>query len=252
MTGSNIDHMDVGAYALGVLSDWEATQFEAHLADCGTCARELEELTMVTSLLSHVDADSIIAVEQYDREGRQLDRMLNVVSLDRRRARSQRVFAAAAAVVVVVAGIAFGVVGLTKDGGTGSGLAGRQPGPHSLEVPTATPTLGPGTSNTNTDSDTGVVATVDTHETTTGSIVNLTMSKVRGPLKCELLAISGADSEVVANWNVPPGGYGMPGQPKEFVTQGTTSFRPDQIQKFEVRVSQGNADKNPLVTVPAT
>lgn len=247
MTGSNIDHMDVGAYALGVLSDWEATQFEAHLADCGTCARELEELTMVTSLLSHVDADSIIAVEQYDRDGRQLDRMLNVVSLDRRRARSQRVFAAAAAVVVVAAGIAFGVVGLTNGGGGGTPRASKAP----VTIQTV-PTLGPGTSNTNTDSDTGVVATVDTHETTTGSIVNLTMSKVRGPLKCELLAISGADSEVVANWNVPPGGYGMPGQPKEFVTQGTTSFRPDQIQKFEVRVSHGNADKNPLVTVPAT
>jgi hypothetical protein len=247
MTGSNIDHMDVGAYALGVLSDWEATQFESHLADCDICGRELEELTMVTALLSHADADSILAVEQYDRDGRQLDRMLNVVSLDRRRARSQRVFAAAAAIVVVVAGIAFGVVGLTKNGG------GTQPQPSAskpIGITEASP--GPGTSNTNTDSDTGVVATVTTHATTTGSSVDLIMSRVRGPLKCELLAISGSDSEVVANWNVPAGGYGMPGQPKEFVTRGTTSFAPSDIQKFEVRVSKGNADKNPLVTVPAT
>jgi hypothetical protein len=250
MTGSNIDHMDVGAYALGVLSDWEATQFESHLADCDICGRELEELTMVTGLLSHVDADSILAVEQYDRDGRQLDRMLNVVSLDRRRARSQRILAAAAAVVVVVAGIAFGVVGLTRSDGGGTPQAGKGPAPHILTVSPAP--QGAGTSNTNTDADTGVVATVTTHATQWGSIVDLSLSKVRGPLKCQLLAISGSDSEVVANWNVPDGGYGMPGQPKEFVTQGTSSFAPSQIQKFEVRVSKGNADKNPLVTVPAT
>jgi len=35
-------HETVGAYALGILDDAEATQFEAHLATCEWCAQQLD------------------------------------------------------------------------------------------------------------------------------------------------------------------------------------------------------------------
>jgi hypothetical protein len=129
MTGSNIDHMDVGAYALGVLADWEASQFEMHLAGCPTCAHELEELTLVSGLLSHVDGNSIAVVEEYGRDGRAFDRMVNVVSMERRRARTRRVMSMAAAFVLVVGGVAYGLFGSSPfDGSEGGGtIAGRTP-----------------------------------------------------------------------------------------------------------------------------
>ena len=38
------EHETVGAYALGILDDAEATAFEAHLAGCEWCAQQLDEL----------------------------------------------------------------------------------------------------------------------------------------------------------------------------------------------------------------
>lgn len=46
MMGSPVpnEHETVGAYALGILDDAEATAFEAHLATCEWCAQQLDEL----------------------------------------------------------------------------------------------------------------------------------------------------------------------------------------------------------------
>jgi anti-sigma-K factor RskA len=44
-------HGDLGAYALGRLSDAEAVRFEAHLAVCAACRGELKELEPVGALL---------------------------------------------------------------------------------------------------------------------------------------------------------------------------------------------------------
>jgi anti-sigma-K factor RskA len=48
-----------GAYVLGMLSDTERERFEVHLATCADCAREVEELGLVTAALPH-------AVPQHD------------------------------------------------------------------------------------------------------------------------------------------------------------------------------------------
>jgi anti-sigma factor RsiW len=42
----------VGAYALGILEDAEATQFEAHLATCDWCAQQLDELAGMELMLA--------------------------------------------------------------------------------------------------------------------------------------------------------------------------------------------------------
>ena len=44
-------HVDVGAYALGVLDEQGARDFEEHLAGCDACAVELERLLPVVALL---------------------------------------------------------------------------------------------------------------------------------------------------------------------------------------------------------
>ena len=49
--GSN-EHETVGAYALGILDDAEATAFEAHLATCEWCAQQLDELAGMEPMLA--------------------------------------------------------------------------------------------------------------------------------------------------------------------------------------------------------
>ena len=41
---SRADHMDVAAYALGVLDQQDTERFEEHLATCWACAAELETI----------------------------------------------------------------------------------------------------------------------------------------------------------------------------------------------------------------
>lgn len=46
------EHETVGAYALGILDDAEATAFEAHLATCEWCAQQLDELAGMEPMLA--------------------------------------------------------------------------------------------------------------------------------------------------------------------------------------------------------
>jgi hypothetical protein len=247
MTGSNIDHMDVGAYALGVLSDWEATQFEMHLAGCATCAHELEELTLVSNLLSHVDGNSIAVVEDYGRDGRAFDRMLNVVSMERRRAHTRRVLSMAAAFVLVAAGIAYGLVGTSPFTGGPSG------------TPRALPSLSkndvvPGQSTNTvdrTDGKTGAWARVTLMPANWGTSVALMLTKVDGPLDCQLVAVpKSGDPQVVMTWSVPDKGYGNAQQPEPLNISGATALKKSDIDHFEVRATGSKATKTPLVTLP--
>jgi hypothetical protein len=249
MTGSNVDHKDVGAYALGVLSPWEAEQFEIHLAGCSACAAELEELTLVSTLLSHVDADDLATVEEFGREGRTLDRMLNVVSFERRRARTRRVLAAAAAVVVIVAGVAFGLTGLRS--------------PETSKAPVAKPTQSsggvgifgqPGGEKLNgTNPTTGTTATMKLISKGWGTEVGLELTKVDGPLTCRLVAISkSGQSDVAMTWSVPRDGYGTAAQPNPLTLQGGTALKREDIERFEVRTTDGSLDGTTLVSIPAT
>lgn len=50
-SGDNI-HETVGAYALGILDDAEATQFEMHLATCEWCGQQLDELAGMEPMLA--------------------------------------------------------------------------------------------------------------------------------------------------------------------------------------------------------
>ena len=68
-------HLDVAAYAIGSLSDAERDAFEAHLASCESCDRELQELLPAVGLLelsdpelpdppSGLEARTLLAVER--------------------------------------------------------------------------------------------------------------------------------------------------------------------------------------------
>lgn len=49
-----VEHTDVGAYALGLLEDRDRRAFEAHLAGCASCRAELDRLRGVADALRDI------------------------------------------------------------------------------------------------------------------------------------------------------------------------------------------------------
>lgn len=71
---------------------------------------------------------------------------------------------------------------------------------------------------------------------------------MRGPAKCELIAVSRTGQRrVIAWWRVPAPGYGVPGHPGHLVLAGSSSFPRGQRTQLIVSVVHGPT----LVTVPA-
>ncbi|MEV6813622.1 zf-HC2 domain-containing protein [Micromonospora sp. NPDC051296] len=256
---SRVDHMDVAAYALGVLDEQDMERFEEHLATCWACAAELESMVPVVGLLSDIDEESITAMEQTQSNPVLLDRTLVALRTHRRKARFRQILATAAAVVV------FG--GLT--GVVFSNLAGDST-PPSIAGPTTAPFDPPGGGSGNpggpniggneqegeqvdvTDPSTGVQSTFWLISKDFGTKVDFTLGRLPGPRTCRLVVVrEDSSTEVVSTWTVPPGGYGTNSNPQLAALSATTSTKLDDIKHFEVQEVDGKGVGQPLLTVPA-
>ncbi|MFR9774950.1 anti-sigma factor family protein [Micromonospora sp. MS34] len=255
---SRADHMDVAAYALGVLDPQDAERFEEHLATCWACAAELETMVPVVGLLSGIDGETMAALEQTHTDPALLDRTLHAVRLDRRRNRVRQLFATAAAVVV------FGTV-------SGVGLAtvfdGSQPLPQAeptQSVPTAAPTGtagDPGDPNIGgtepegdehraTDPSTGVQTNMWLARKEYGTQISVRLARLPGPRTCRLVVIrKNNTSEVVSTWSVPGTGYGTSARSDALELSASTSATLDDIAKIQVQSIDVGGIATPLVTV---
>ncbi|MGW9195656.1 anti-sigma factor family protein [Micromonospora chersina] len=258
---SRADHMDVAAYALGVLDPQDAERFEEHLATCWACAAELETMVPVVGLLSGIDGEAMAALEQTHTDPALLDRTLMAVRRDRKRTRMRQVFAAAAAVVV------FG-------GLSGAGIAGVFGGDDGKRIPQAEPTLnapvtappspGPtssgdgiggntefeGDPHESIDSSTGVKTTMWLASKEYGTQIGVFLTRLPGPRTCRLLVVrKNATSEVVSTWSVPGGGYGTNTNQLPLTLSASTSAPLKDIEKIQVQSVDVNGVASPLVTV---
>jgi hypothetical protein len=251
MGQSSAMHRDVAAYALGVLDARDAARFEDHLAGCDACAVELESLLPVTALLSQIDGDSFVQVEESVREGRMLDEMVNAVAYDRSRARARRMFALAAGVVALIlfSGLSI-VAGMTVSGGGERPVAGASPTP-------AGPDLGiggldevPGQRYSATDSTTKVKAEVVLEGKEWGTQVSIAVGGVRGPLICQLVAV-GDDGvgDVIYSWKVPKKGYGTTENAQVLFLQGATAVDRKDISRVELQSVDASGRPGLLVAV---
>ncbi len=255
------DHMDVAAYALGVLDEHDTERFEEHLATCWACAAELETMVPVVGLLSDIDGETMTALEQTQTDPALLDRTLVAVRAHRRKTRFRQVLAAAAAVAV------FG-------GLTGIGFANVLEDSAPLDVgaqPTAAPTApvvtksgdpddlglgGPqgipeGDRHNAVDGTTGVEATFFVAGKDFGTGVNFTLAKLPGPRVCRLVVVrKNNTSEVISTWSVPSGGYGTSTNTTRLSLGAATSTPADQIKHFQVQSVNANGVASPLVTIP--
>ncbi|NES12956.1 MULTISPECIES: anti-sigma factor [Micromonospora] len=255
---SRADHMDVAAYALGVLDTQDAERFEEHLATCWACAAELETMVPVVGLLSGIDGETMMALEQTHTDPALLDRTLMAVRRDRRRTRLRQVFATAAAVVAfgALSGVGFATVFhddrqfQQADPAPTVPTTAPAPEPKSSGPGIGDPAGVEGEQHDATDPGTGVNTTMFLVGKEYGTEINVRLTKLPGPRTCRLLVVrKNNTSEVVSTWSVPGGGYGTSTNQLPLELTASTAAARDDIAKIQVQSVDANGIATPLVTV---
>nr|WP_202447039.1 zf-HC2 domain-containing protein [Streptomyces sp. SID5468] len=202
---------------MGVLDEADAERFERHLAVCGRCAARLEEFGALVPVLAELGQAGVPEPPDAGLP----DRLLARVAQHRRAGRRRRWLTAVSAALLIVAGPTAAVL-----------VAGEG------APPTAVSTAA--VRHAATDPRTGVSAVVGVTGFPWGSRIDLRLSGVYGPLTCRLVVV-GRDGgrETVANWRVPPAGYGTDDQRRSLEVSGATTMTPAGIARFTVVTDQG-------------
>lgn len=218
----SIDHIDVAAYSLGLLDRKDREDFEVHLAGCHSCMAELSEFSAMADLFADLGP---VTVEPEEPDESSLAHLVARRAAARRR---QTWLAVAAGIALLAGGVAVGL-----------GLA-----PHKTPTPVALQLTGQRHSSTGLAGVHGVVGLVSKPW---GTQVTLELSKVRGPLDCQLIAVSeGGLRRVMVGWRVPAVGYGVPGHPAPLLIQGGTSIPKRDLSEIVIQVVHGPT----LLTIP--
>ncbi|MGW0734221.1 zf-HC2 domain-containing protein [Streptomyces sp. NPDC002851] len=236
-----------------MLDDAEAAAFEAHLAQCPTCTRQLTELSGIEPLLA-----TLAGAPQEQQPGRALgrrpaghgvatpdprllDRLLDRVAGARAARRRKSLYLVAAAAVLMAGGP---VAVLTANGG---GDAGPERPPHAHATSPAEDAFFNHLKEKvrATDAATRVTATVGTEPKPWGTHTVLELKNVKGPLTCSLIAVGkNGDEETVTTWAVPKRGYGIKDSPDKWArtplyVHGGAGMKRNDIDHFEVRTNDG-------------
>ncbi|MBO3736007.1 hypothetical protein [Actinoplanes flavus] len=253
-------HYDVASYALGILDDRDAAQFEDHLIDCAQCAYELESFVQVADVLATVDAEAFVAAERAERDGAVLNRMMREVGAERQRANSRRLYSLAAAVVV----FAMLSIGALFAGGkwlapdqAGTTETGAQGGASQLDqLPSADGvaiggTKLPGDNYSGTDNRTNVAAAVGLLKKDWGTQVSFAVANISGPKTCALFVVrTDGTAEKVADWTVTETGWGTAANPTPLMLQAVTATPRDKIAHVQVQEITSTGAGETLVRVP--
>lgn len=234
------EHETVGAYALGILDDAEATAFEAHLAGCEWCAQQLDELAGMEPMLAALadlpgtGTPAIGESLSAKPSPRLVEKLVDEVS-ERRAVKRRRSFFLVAAAAALIIGGPLGVMAAT---GGDSGSSKTPAVASANTAKDAFQTLS--TKKTATDASTKVTGTVATAKKLWGTETVLQLSNVTGDERCSLIAVGkNGERETVSSWSVPAPGYGLPNGTTEqsrnpLYVQGGSSFSPDEVASYEV------------------
>ncbi|MEU5363164.1 zf-HC2 domain-containing protein [Streptomyces sp. NPDC005925] len=238
------EHETVGAYALGLLDDAEATAFEAHLAACEWCAQQLDELAgmepMMAALADLPGAGTPAVAESLSARPspRLVDALVDEVAQRRASKRRRNLYLVGAAAALIVGG-PFAAVATTGGGDDGNRPLRADVSPAQAAFDEM------GEKITATDPATRVTATVAMEEKAWGTHAVLRLKNVTGPQRCSLVAVGkNGERETVTSWSVPGWGYGVPSAKTDQARQplyvhGGAAFEPHQIDRFEVMTFDG-------------
>ncbi|GHJ99234.1 anti-sigma factor family protein [Streptomyces sp. NPDC003753] len=238
-------HETVGAYALGILDDAEATAFEAHLATCDWCAQQLDDLAgmepMLAALADMPDSHGTPAIGESlsaKPSPRLVERLVDEVSERRAQKRRRSFYLVAAAAALIIGGpVAVMAVNGGDDANTGHTVAAVSPAKAAFQSMTDKVSA--------TDPTTGVSATIAMQAKDWGTSGAIEVKGVKGPLKCSWVAVGkNGERETLASWSVPQWGYGIPdGKTEEsknpLYVSGAAAFTPNQIDHFELMTFDG-------------
>lgn len=239
------EHETVGAYALGILDDAEATAFEAHLATCEWCAQQLDELAGMEPMLAALadlpgaGTPSIGESLSARPSPRLAEKLVDEVAERRAQKRRRGMYMVAAAAALIVGGP---LVSVAATGGDDSGGGNV---PLQASSPAKAAFDGMPDRVTATDPKTKVSATVAMEEKPHGTDAVLELKGVKGPEKCSLIAVGkNGERETLSNWSVPNWGYGLPDAKTEqaknpLYVQGGAAFTPNEIDHFEIMTFDG-------------
>lgn len=220
-------HADLGAYALGALSEPDRRRFDAHLHSCPSCAGQLEQLAAIPGLVG-ADAGRSgdeLAASEVDAPGQamyldeaRMRALLDQLRADHRRSARRLSWLAATAAVLLIAGTA-ATTSLLGGGSPASAPTGRLPSG------AAVATLASAQSAA-----TGVSATVGVGQRPWGSLVVLHLRDRQGPRHCRLVVVSRAGrTQTLSSWMVS-----TPNWTGQAVVYATTDLPLAQISKFKV------------------
>jgi len=239
------EHETVGAYALGLLDDVEATAFEAHLATCEWCAQQLDELAGMEPMLAALAdlpgssgtpgiGESLSAKPS----PRLVNNLVDEVSERRAQKRRKSFYMVAAAAALIIGGP---LVAVAANGGDAGG--GTQATPLASSAQTTFESMDDKV--TATDPSTDVSATIGTQKKDWGSEVVLELKNVKGPIKCSLIAVGkNGERETISSWSVPEWGYGLADAKTEKAKNplyigGGAAFAPNETDHYEVMTFDG-------------
>ncbi|MGX4691904.1 anti-sigma factor family protein [Streptomyces sp. JNUCC 63] len=236
------EHETVGAYALGILDDTEATAFEAHLAGCEWCAQQLDELAgmepMLAALADLPDSGSPAIGESLSAKPspRLVEKLVDEVAERRARKRRRGFYLVAAAAALIIGGpLTVYTVSGSDSGGKADVAAGTAQTTF-REMPDKV---------TATDPTTHVTATIALEKKDWGTSAVAELKNVTGPQKCSLIAVGkNGERETLSTWSVPNWGYGIPNAKTEearkpLYVRGGAALEPNQIDHFEVMTFDG-------------
>ncbi|MFG2679018.1 zf-HC2 domain-containing protein [Streptomyces sp. NPDC048392] len=245
------EHETVGAYALGILDDAEATAFEAHLATCEWCAQQLDELAGMEPMMAALadlpgTGTPAIAESLTARPGPRLSEKLVDEVAERRASKRRRNFYLVGTAAALIIGGPFAAVATTGGGGgddTGGGR--RTESSQQAASPAESAFAAMPDRVTATDPATRVSATVALEKKAWGTETVLELKNLKGPQKCSLIAVGkNGERETLTSWTVPDWGYGIPDATtdkakKPLYVHGGAAFEPNQIAHFEVMTFDG-------------
>ncbi|GGK48713.1 anti-sigma factor family protein [Streptomyces flaveus] len=243
-------HETVGAYALGILDDAEATAFEAHLATCDWCAQQLDELAgmepMLAALADLPGSQGTPAIGESlsaKPSPRLVNRLVDEVAERRAQKRRRGMYMVAAAAALIIGGPVT-AIGVTGDGesNNNNNVAAA---PHSTSPAEDAFFNDMKDKVSATDPTTKVSATVGVEPKAWGTHAVLELKNLKGPEKCSLVAVGkNGDRETVSSWSVPKWGYGIPDSTNEkaknpLYVHGGAAMTPNEIDHFEVVTFEG-------------